>query len=77
LPPRYKRKTYVELLPVFNQIDARHRIDLANPFTYPEFYSLDNTYDITHFNNKGAALFTEKMAEEFKRLVQGQCDQGL
>lgn len=70
LPPRYTRQAYMELLPVFNQIDTRHRMDLANPFTFPEFYSVEDSYDEAHFNDKGAALFTEKIAEKFNRLVQ-------
>jgi hypothetical protein len=70
LPPRLNRQAYMELLPVFNQIDTRHRMDLANPFTFPEFYSVEDSYDEAHFDDKGAVLFTEKMAEKFKRLVQ-------
>ena len=59
---------YQVLLPVFDAIDIRHRIDLANPFEFPEFYAIENHFDGGHLNDQGARLLTRKLAQKFSEL---------
>lgn len=56
------------LLPVVNKINSYHKIDLANPFENAEFYTIDYCFDKGHLNDKGAKLFTERLAEKFNHL---------
>jgi len=71
LPPM---SDYKLMLPIFDRIDVRHKLDLANPMEYPEFYEMDVHWDTLHFNLKGAKLFTKKLAEKFNRLVLKNSD---
>ncbi len=43
-------------------------IDLSDPAEYPEFYEFDNSFDISHFNAKGAHIFTAQLANKAKRM---------
>lgn len=61
LPPKRS-----ELLPLFLQIDAQHRIDMARPDDYPFLYENNLWFDPKHFNEKGAALFTKELAKRFE-----------
>jgi len=70
LPPKMNRLAYVELLPLFNNIDNHHKIDLGNPDRFPEFYLVGNSFDYAHLNDIGAKLYTLKLAAEFNELLQ-------
>lgn len=59
---------YRILLPVFDKIEAKNKIDLGNPFENSEFYMVDYCYDYGHLNNRGANLFTERLANKFNAL---------
>ena len=58
-------KNYKEILSLKDKLSANQVIDLANPARFPEFYEVENSFDIGHLNKKGAIIFTEKLAEEF------------
>ena len=72
LPPMIGPSSYDHMIPVFNQIDEKHKIDLAHPVESSEFYKLDIYFDRGHFNDKGAKLFTEKLALKFNQLFTNQ-----
>lgn len=71
LPPRRGQK-YDELLPVFYQLPAQNRIELANPQRYPELYAVDTSFDVAHLTHEGATIFTRLLAEQFGSLTQSQ-----
>ena len=58
------------LFPVFEAIDAQHRLDLVDPSRFPDLYRIENYHDGAHFNHQGARLFTQRLAEEFNELVE-------
>lgn len=74
LPVMLGELDYIHMVPIFNQLDEKHKIDLAHPDESSEFYGLDIYFDRGHFNNKGARLFTEKLALQFNRLSLKQND---
>ena len=47
-----------------------HKIDLANPYEFPEFYVTENYFDFSHFNEKASIQFTMELAKKFNALVQ-------
>ena len=63
-----RKKNYKDILPLIKDLPKNFIINLANPFTYPEFYSTENSFDIGHLNKKGAQLFTKKLAEEYLKI---------
>ncbi|MEM7028082.1 MAG: hypothetical protein AAF629_00715 [Chloroflexota bacterium] len=71
LPPRLPQRNYLQLLPVFDQIGDQHKIDLANPDQFPEFYVVETSFDIGHFDDVGSKLFTETLAKKFNELALG------
>jgi hypothetical protein len=70
LPPRMNDRAYSNLLPVFLSLDPARRMDLGNPEENPEFYSLENSFDLAHLNDKGAEEFTRALARELMTLGQ-------
>lgn len=70
LSPRIDENQYNELIPLFNQINAAHRIELSDAGKYPQFYMAINSFDETHLNEKGAALYTTLLATKLKALLE-------
>ena len=66
LPPRLK--DYSKTYPLSLMLPKENIIDLANPSTYPEFYQVENSFDIGHLNKKGAKLFTRRLVEEYLKI---------
>ena len=70
LPPReYKLDTDSEMLQLFKSLPEGHKIDLANPFLFPEFYAIENRFDRGHLNDAGSVIYTKKLAEIFRREI--------
>ncbi len=69
LPPRLDRLHYYEVIPLFNAIDEQHRINMADARTYSEFYIAKNSFDVTHMNEDGAAIYSRDFAEQFTRII--------
>jgi len=69
LQPRMQLSQYRELIPLYNLIDEVHRIDLANPNLYPEFYNAKYMFDASHLNPEGAEIFSKYFAQEFNKLL--------
>lgn len=45
-------------------------IDLRDPERFPEFYTMAFTFDVGHLNKRGAALYTNALADAFVRSVR-------
>lgn len=69
LAPRADKRQYEEVLPLFYSLDPKYRINIADSRKFPELYSLQFSADETHLNKKGAARFSEILAEEFLQLL--------
>jgi hypothetical protein len=67
LPPRIypAHRAYEKLLPLFYALPKTERIELVDPKRYPELYSLENSFDISHFNSTGAEIYTRLLARKF------------
>ena len=52
-----------EMLALFQSLPEKNRIDLANPNKFPAFYKIENRWDAGHFNDAGATIYTQKLAE--------------
>ena len=46
--------------------------DLSDPEKYPEFYKVENSYDIAHMNAHGASLYTQTFADMIKPYLNKQ-----
>lgn len=69
LPPRLG-SVYRNLLPIFQQIPENHRLDMANPFHYPEFYDIAYSFDRGHLNDAGAIVFSQKLATALHPILE-------
>jgi len=58
---------YHEVLAIKERLPSNHIIEIANPKIYPELYQVNFQFDIDHLNKKGAVIFTEYLANEFKK----------
>ncbi len=70
LPPR---QLDYGLAPVLNLRDRLKEkgyavLDCSDPTEYPELYTLENSFDVSHLNKNGAALFTEALAKQYNQL---------
>ena len=63
-----RRKTYQGVIPLLSKLPKNRIINLANPEFHPEFYEVDNSFDIGHLNKKGAKIFTERLVEEYLKI---------
>jgi hypothetical protein len=64
IPP--KLDSYNELLALKERLPSEHILEIANPKEYPELYQADYSFDLGHLNEKGANLFSEFFANEFR-----------
>jgi hypothetical protein len=48
------------------QLPCEHIVTAANPFKYPKLYDVDYSFDVGHFNTRGASLFTQYLAGELQ-----------
>ena len=48
---------------------SKNIIDLGDPKEYPEFYDKENFFDLHHFNDAGAELYTAALSEKFKKFI--------
>jgi len=72
LSPRIDNNQYKELLPLFNQIDPRHRIEISDGRKFPELYLAENSFDGTHLNKVGADLYTTILASRLSTLLKNR-----
>jgi len=73
LPPREANlDTDLEMLNLYRALPDGHKIDLGDPFKYPEFYRIENRYDRGHLSNEGAKMYTQKLAIAFKEILKSR-----
>ena len=70
ITPRSEKEQYEELLPLFAQLPARHKIEICDSRRYPELYTVENSLDETHLNAKGAKILTTILADQFSKLLK-------
>lgn len=69
LPPR-ARTSYSFLLPIYNALPKERCIELADPYKYPEFYTVENGYNFHHLNKKGANLYSNILGQRIVNLIK-------
>ncbi len=65
LYPMLKPGDYINLKPTYAALPNRFKINITNGQKYPEFYKVENCWDDTHANTKGATLLSKAIAEAF------------
>lgn len=70
IPPRRDEvNIYNELLAIKERLPSHHIIEIANPKKYPQLYQVEFTFDIGHFNRKGAKLYSKYLANELLKNI--------
>lgn len=64
LTPRMK--DYREVVALSKHLPAGQVIDLASPERFPQFYLMENSFDLGHLNTRGAEIFTSELAKSFQ-----------
>lgn len=64
-----RSENYAELLALKAKLPRGHLIDMADPKKYQTLYSIENSFDVNHLNERGGTLFTELLAEAFKETL--------
>lgn len=59
-----------EMVALFQALPEKNKIDLADPNKHQEFYLLENRWDRGHLNDKGAIIYSKKLAEAFNNLTK-------
>ncbi len=68
LPPRLDQ-FYNVLLPLFEKLDDQHKINMADPNIYPQFYTVNNSFNFRHLNEIGANLYSKELGLKIKELL--------
>jgi len=63
-------ESYKTLLPLYNSLPPANRLELVDPDCYPEFYDPELSFDVGHFNQAGAEIFSRRLARELIALRQ-------
>lgn len=74
LSPRLAEYQFPILLPLFDKIDSKHKMDMSKYSEFPEFYEAAYTFDALHLNHKGAQLFSKELAKKFNTLAIGKSE---
>jgi len=56
------------MMAVFNALPSEHKIELCDPFKYPELYEIQNWIDPVHLNKKGSGYLTTYLFNEKEKL---------
>ena len=70
MSPRVDLNQYNELIPLFNNIQPAHRIEISDGRKYPELYLAANSFDETHLNTEGAKIYTTILATKMNELIK-------
>lgn len=68
LMPNFRRRIK-PIIPIFNCIDSKNRIEIGNPGKYPELYSQHLFYEGKHYNLNGAQTFTKMFTNKFLQKI--------
>jgi hypothetical protein len=66
IPPRLQR--YEELLALKEELPSENAVEIAIPNKYPMLYQVNYSFDVGHFNTKGAQLFSMYLASELEAI---------
>lgn len=66
---RSPRNSTQNISNLYSYIPIENRLDLSNAAVYPEFYSLENSFDVGHLNLRGSKLYSEILAKRFFDLL--------
>jgi len=55
------------IIPLYNSIPEKNKMEFCNAANYPELYLMANSFDSGHLNTRGSNLYTELIAREFLR----------
>lgn len=72
IPLRLEENEYRQLLPVAEMLPADRLISLYSYSENKELYTRDISFDAGHLNEKGTRLYTVKLAEKWKALLQNK-----
>lgn len=72
IPPYLSPQDFKELKPIYDRLPANNKIELANGKENPEFYQVANLWDTSHLNDKGATIFSRKLAMRFVDIIKGK-----
>lgn len=64
------RSTNQAIINLAHQIPSKNCIDLSNSKKYPEFYSMQNSFDIGHLNTEGSNIYTSKIFTEYLKIIK-------
>ena len=60
-------QAYQNVVNLKAHLPIEHLIEIT-PVKYPDLFTIDNAFDIGHFNTQGVRLFTRYLVEEFKAI---------
>lgn len=63
------RATTKELMALGNKIPKSNFIDMANPDEFPFIYSLNDSFDVGHLNEKGAVKYSRALANKIEQII--------
>jgi len=69
MPPK-GRTDYQLLMAIYEQLPADSRINLADPRSFPEFFTLENGYNYHHMNAVGSEIYSKTFGEKVVELLQ-------
>ena len=67
IPPRIRQSYFYPAPPIARYFPV---FDMCDPSKYPELYREELHVNRSHFNERGAEIFTQLMAEEFVNAVR-------
>src|SRR5690606_31912244 len=68
IPPRLENYSrYDRLLGILKEGNL---VNLSNPIEFPQFYRVENSFDLGHMNEKGARLLTRELFIKFKEYYE-------
>lgn len=65
LPPKMSNSSFKQIFPIFKEIPSPNKINLADPRVFPDFYRVENSFDVGHLNDVGSNLFTKALSVKF------------
>jgi hypothetical protein len=68
LPPCLKFEDFNFILPIYNLLNNKNKINMADPDEYPELYQKDYHYNTGHLNKKGSELYSISIAHQFNKI---------
>ncbi len=68
--PARARGNYDILLPIFDQLPEKNKVDIGNPKEYPEFYNYEYSFNFFHLNNLGGKIYSLALAQKLSHILE-------